>query len=597
MIIEERIAKLRSLMLERGIDVYLIPTADFHESEYVGEYFKCRSFLTGFTGSAGTAVITPKEAGLWTDGRYFVQAAKELKGTEVVLYKMGQEGVPDISEYLQQALPEGGCLGFDGRVVNSLLGLELEELLREKQVRIAYKEDLVGLIWNERPAMSAEPVWILSEAYAGKAAAEKIEALRNAMKKERARVHILTSLDDIAWLLNIRGNDVKCNPVVLSYAMITPDRFWLFLNEAVLNEEVRAYLEGLGVTICPYEAIYEAVAKLREKRILLERSKTNYAIVRSIDDSNKIIDRMNPTALFKAVKNPVEVENMRKAHLKDGAAMVKFIYWLKERVGKERITEVRAGAYLDELRSKQEGNLGVSFDTISAYGANAAMCHYKATEESDTLLLPKGLYLVDSGGQYYEGTTDVTRTIALGPLTAKEREHFTLTVISMLRLGAVKFLYGCRGLTLDYVAREPFWSRGLNYDHGTGHGVGYLLNVHERPNGIRWRMVPERQDNCVLEEGMITSDEPGVYIEGSHGVRTENLIVCKKAERNEYGQFMEFEFLTMVPIDLEALDVSLMTPGDISLLNDYHKQVYERISPYLTEKEALWLEKNTRPVG
>ncbi|MGL6219525.1 MAG: M24B family metallopeptidase, partial [Lacrimispora sphenoides] len=307
-------------------------------------------------------------------------------------------------------------------------------------------------------------------------------------------------------------------------------------------------------------------------------------------------DKMNPTALSKAMKNPVEVENMRKAHIKDGVAMVKFIYWLKQNVGKETITEVSAQEHLDHLRSEQEGNLGLSFDTISAYGANAAMCHYKATAESDVKIEPRGLYLVDSGGQYYEGTTDVTRTIAVGPLTEKEREHFTLTVISMLRLGAVKFLYGCRGLTLDYVAREPFWSRGINYDHGTGHGVGYLLNVHERPNGIRWRMVPERQDNGVLEEGMITSDEPGVYIEGSHGVRTENLIVSKKAEENEYGQFMEFEFLTMVPIDLEAIDQSIMTEHDVKLLNDYHKSVYEALSPYVTGEEALWLKENTRTI-
>ncbi len=305
---------------------------------------------------------------------------------------------------------------------------------------------------------------------------------------------------------------------------------------------------------------------------------------------------MNPTALSKAMKNPVEVENMRKAHIKDGVAMVKFIYWLKQNVGKETITEVSAQEHLDHLRSEQEGNLGLSFDTISAYGANAAMCHYKATAESDVKIEPRGLYLVDSGGQYYEGTTDVTRTIAVGPLTEKEREHFTLTVISMLRLGAVKFLYGCRGLTLDYVAREPFWSRGINYDHGTGHGVGYLLNVHERPNGIRWRMVPERQDNSVLEEGMITSDEPGVYIEGSHGVRTENLIVSKKAEENEYGQFMEFEFLTMVPIDLEAIDQSIMTEHDVKLLNNYHKAVYEALSPYVTGEEALWLKENTRTI-
>ena len=437
---------------------------------------------------------------------------------------------------------------------------------------------------------------ILEEKYSGKSSALKIEELRSQMKKEKATIHILTSLDDIAWLLNIRGNDVECNPVVLSYAMVTMDRFYLFINENVLKDEVKAYLKDLSVTICPYNDIYTAVSQLRDQKVLVETGKTNYAIVKNIDSSNSIIDKMNPTALSKAMKNPVEVENMRKAHIKDGVAMVKFIYWLKQNVGKETITEVSAQEYLDNLRSKQEGNLGLSFDTISAYGANAAMCHYKATAESDVKIEPKGLYLVDSGGQYYEGTTDVTRTIAVGPLTEKEREHFTLTVISMLRLGAVKFLHGCRGLTLDYVAREPFWSRGINYDHGTGHGVGYLLNVHERPNGIRWRMVPERQDNGILEEGMVTSDEPGVYIEGSHGVRTENLIVSKKAEENEYGQFMEFEFLTMVPIDLEAIDQSIMTEHDVKLLNDYHKAVYEALSPYFTGEEALWLKENTRTI-
>jgi len=594
--IQKRLEQLRKLMAEHHMDAYMIPTSDFHESEYVGEYFKCREFITGFSGSAGTAVITKDEAGLWTDGRYFVQAGKQLEGTGITLQRMGQPGVPEIGEYLDQVLPEGGCLGFDGRVVNCQLGQDLELVLAEKHVTLAYQEDLVDDLWKERPKQSAEPVWILEEKYSGKSSALKIEELRSQMKKEKATIHILTSLDDIAWLLNIRGNDVECNPVVLSYAMITLDRFYLFINEKVLKDEVKAYFKELSVTICPYNDIYTAVSQLRDQKVLIETGKTNYAIVKNLGSSNRIIDKMNPTALSKAMKNPVEVENMRKAHIKDGVAMVKFIYWMKQNVGKETITEVSAQEYLDHLRSEQEGNLGLSFDTISAYGANAAMCHYKATAESDVKIEPRGLYLVDSGGQYYEGTTDVTRTIAVGPLTEKEREHFTLTVISMLRLGALKFLYGCRGLTLDYVAREPFWSRGINFDHGTGHGVGYLLNVHERPNGIRWRMVPERQDNAVLEEGMITSDEPGVYIEGSHGVRTENLIVSKKAEENEYGQFMEFEFLTMVPIDLEAIDQSIMTEHDVKLLNDYHKAVYEALSPYFTGEEALWLKENTRTV-
>lgn len=592
----ERLEQLRRLMAERHMDAYLIPTADFHESEYVGEYFKCRKFITGFTGSAGIAVVTASEAGLWTDGRYFVQAARQLEGSGFTLQRMGQEGVPSIEEYLETALPEHGVLGFDGRVVNSRMGTELKERLEDKAVTLAYTEDLVGMIWTDRPELSAEPVWVLEERYAGKPAAEKIARLRADMKKAKASVHVLTTLDDIVWLLNIRGNDIPYNPVVLSYLVMTGEDCSLFINDAVLNQEVRAYLEGLGVTVRPYNDIYEFVKSFRNEKVLLETSRTNYAILNNLDGSNKIIDQVNPTVLAKAVKNDVEIENERRAHIKDGVAVTKLLYWLKKNIGTIPMTEISVSDYCEQLRREQEGNLGLSFDTISAYKENAAMCHYSATPESNKELRPEGLYLIDSGGQYYEGTTDITRTVALGPITDEEREHFTLVAMSMLRLGHVKFLYGCRGLTLDYAAREVFWSRGLNFDHGTGHGVGYLLNVHERPHGIRWKMVQERMDNAVLEEGMVTSDEPGLYIEGSHGIRTENLMVCRKAGKNEYGQFMEFEFLTYVPIDLDALDPSIMEPRDIAYLNEYHKDVYEKISPYLTEEEALWLKEYTRAI-
>lgn len=592
----ERLEALRRLMAERHMDAYLIPTSDFHESEYVGDYFKCREFITGFTGSAGTAVVTMDEAGLWTDGRYFVQAAKQLEGSGVTLQKMGEEGVPDIYEYLEQVLPENGVLGFDGRVINSHMGQQMMERFAEKKVTFACEEDLVGQIWKDRPELSAEPVWILEECYAGKSAKEKLADVRKAMKEAKATVHIMTTLDDIVWLLNIRGNDIPCNPVVLSYLMVAEESCALFINGEVLSEEVRSYLNDLGVSIRPYNDIYGVVKVLRQERVLLETAKTNYAIVSSLDASNMVIDKMNPTALAKAMKNPVEIENMRHAHIKDGIAMTKLIYWLKTNIGKIPMTEMSVAEYSEELRRQQEGNLGVSFTTISAYRENAAMCHYSATEESNKELKPEGLYLIDSGGQYYEGTTDITRTMALGPISDVEREHFTLVAMSMLRLSHVKFLHGCRGLSLDYVAREPFWQRGLNYNHGTGHGVGYLLNVHERPHGIRWKMVEERMDNAELEEGMVTSDEPGIYIEGSHGIRTENLLVCKKAEKNEYGQFMEFECLTFVPIDLDALDPSLMEPRDIEYLNAYHKEVYEKISPYLTEDEAAWLKEYTRAI-
>lgn len=607
-VIRDRLDALRKLMKERGMDAYMIPTADFHESEYVGEHFKCREYMTGFTGSAGTALITMDEACLWVDGRYYVQAAAQLKDSTVTMMKMGQEGVPSLGAYLEDKMPEGGCLGFDGRVVNAAEGLALEEMLRERGARISYGEDLAGMIWQERPELSAEPAWVLDERYAGKSALDKIADVREAMEKVHASVHVLTSLDDIAWLLNIRGNDILYNPVVLSYALVTMDQLYLFVNSSVLEGKaypyledakgisVREYLERTGVTVMPYDGVYDMVEGLKNEKVLLEKCRVNYAVYRLIDGSNKVIDRMNPTASMKAVKNDVEIENEKRAHIKDSVAMTKFIYWLKKNTGRIPMDEISVSDYLGKLRMDQEGCIGLSFATISAYGAHGAMCHYSATPESSIPLEPRGLYLIDSGGQYYEGTTDITRTIAMGPVTDEEKEHFTLVLMSMLRLGDVKFLHGCRGLSLDYAAREPLWRRGLNYEHGTGHGVSYLSSVHERPNGIRFKMVPERQDNAVMEAGMITSDEPGVYIEGSHGIRTENLVLCVEDEKNEYGQFLRFEYLTYVPIDLEVIDREIMSERDVELLNRYHEQVYEKISPYLDEDERVWLAEATRAV-
>lgn len=594
--IHERLNSLRTLMRERGMDAYLVPTADFHESEYVGDYFKCRSFMTGFTGSAGTLVVTLEDAALWVDGRYFVQAGNQLKGSSVRLMKMGEEGVPEISDFIIDTVKEGGCLGFDGRVVDSFTGLELEKRLDEKGASVKYQEDLIDQVWTDRPALSARPVWILKEEFAGKSASEKLSDLRGEMKKAGASVHVLTSLDDIAWLLNIRGDDVRCNPVVLSYLAVTGTEAFLFINPQVLDQETEAYLKGLGITLKPYDEIYEYIKTLQNEKVLLETARVNYAIIRGLDSSNEIINQMNPTVLAKAVKNPVEIENMKKAHIKDGVVMARFACWLKKNIGKIPMDEISLEKKLDSMRFETEGNLGLSFDTISAYGANAAMCHYSATEETNTPVESRGFYLVDSGGQYYEGTTDITRTFAMGPLTQEEKEHYTLVLISMLRLGDVKFPYGARGLTLDYAARQVFWDRGLNFNHGTGHGVGYLLNVHERPVGIRWKMVPERMDSCVLEPGMISSDEPGIYIEGSHGIRTENLMLCVKREKNEYGQFLGFEYLTCAPIDLDGVEKSLMTDHDVELLNRYHAHVYETLSPYLEGEEKEWLKEATRAI-
>lgn len=584
-------------MAQRGIDIYVVPTSDFHDSEYVGEHFKARKFITGFTGSAGTAVITMTEAGLWTDGRYFVQAERQLEGSTVTLYRMGEEGVPTVDEFLAEKLPENGCLGFDGRVIGGTWGRRMEKLAEKKNGTIHCNEDLIDIIWEDRPALSKEPVFILEERYAGKSTAEKLAAVREAMEKEGADYHILTSLYDIAWLLNVRGGDIECVPVVLSYLVLTEKECIWFLQEEIVDEKLRAYLNENHITTRSYDAIYEYVLDIpANAKVLLSAGQVNYRIVSSLNEDITIIDKPNPTLLMKAVKNQTEVDNTRAAHVKDGVAVTKFMYWLKNNIGKTKITEISASDYLENLRKEQENFLGISFNTISAYGANAAMMHYSATPESDTELKPEGFLLVDSGGHYYEGTTDITRTFALGPITDEMRTHFTAVCRSNMNLAHAKFLYGCTGLNLDILARGPLWEMGIDYKCGTGHGVGYLLNVHEGPNGFRWRVVTERNDSGVLQEGMITTDEPGVYLEGKYGIRTENELVCHKSCKNEYGQFMEFENITYAPIDLDAIDPEQMTKREREYLNEYHATVYKTLSPYMTEEENEWLKCYTRAI-
>ena len=598
-----KIGQLRDRMKELGIDAYLVPTADFHESEYVGEFFKCRHFLTGFNGTAGTAVITMDKAGLWTDGRYFVQAEEQLSGSEIKLYRMGEPEFPTLDEFLEEELPVDGCLGFDGRVVNSELGYGLQNLLQEKNVTINCSKDLVGEIWTSRPAMSCEPIWSLDVKYAGKSTVEKLSDLRDAMKKNKAQIHLMTALDEIAWLFNLRGNDIVNNPVFLSYALITQDEAYLYIQKEAIKEdtkmgkEVCAALAEAKVQVKEYAEFLQDVAALKNEKILLERKKASFAVCESIDASCRIIDEMNPCATMKAVKNATEIENMRKAHLKDGIAVTKFMYWLKHTIGTCDMTEMTAAHKIEELRAEQGNYIEPSFVTIAAYKENAAMCHYHPSDEVCKKLKPEGLLLVDSGGQYLEGTTDITRTYALGPLTEKEKEYYTIVTAAMLKVSTMKFLHGCRGINLDYTIREAFWKRGLDFAHGTGHGVGYLSNVHERPNGLRWKVVPERQDSAVIEPGMICSDEPGLYFAGDFGTRTENLILCVEDEKNEYGQFLKFEFLTKAPIDLEALDTRFMDDADIERLNTYHKDVYETISPYMNDEEKEWLKHVTREIS
>lgn len=595
--INKRIQMLRQKMAERGITIYVVPTSDFHESEYVGDYFKARKFITGFTGSAGTAVITMDQAGLWTDGRYFIQAAAQLANSEVELFKMGEENVPTVIEFIRDHLVQGGGLGFDGRVINGRLGTELKELAEQKKASFHTSQDLVGMIWEERPAMPMEPVFLLEEQYTGESTTSKIKRVREKMKQSNADVHILTSLDDIAWVLNIRGNDIPHFPVVLSFLAITQTECCLFIHSKVLSESVRMQLEQWGITICDYEAIYSYVAQIEAKKtVWMDCDRVNFNICNQLNSEVKVLNQENPTVRMKAIKNPVELENLRNAHVEDGVAFTKFMYWLKTNVGKIPMTEITASDYLAERRKERKGFLDLSFDTIAAYEANGAMMHYCADPESAAVLEPRGFLLVDSGGHYYQGTTDITRTMALGPITEKQREHFTIVLRSNLNLAAAKFLYGCNGHNLDILSRGPLWELGLDYKCGTGHGVGYLLNVHEAPNGFRWKIVPERKDSAIFEEGMVTTDEPGVYLEGEYGIRTENELVCCKAEKNEYGQFMKFETITYAPIDLDAIDPELLTKREKQLLNDYHHMVYEKLSPYLTEEEQKWLQVYTRAV-
>lgn len=595
--VTERIQALRAEMQKRNIDMYIVPTSDFHESEYVGDYFKARKYITGFTGSAGTAVITKDAAGLWADGRYFIQAEQQLAGSPITLYRMGEEGVPTVKEYVEQNLKEGGCLGFDGRVINAKDGEDYEKTAAGRQGTVYADEDLVGVIWEGRPELPKNPVFVLEGKYAGESTESKLKRLREKMAEKKAGIHILTSLYDIAWLLNIRGGDISHVPVVLSFAAITDQDCIWFIHEEVLDQNLQQYCREQHITILPYGDIYRYAEEIPENAsVLLDKNIVNYRIFHNLAPKVNVVHGENPTELMKAVKNEAELSNIRNAHVKDGVAFTKFMYWLKTNIGKIEITEISASDYLEGLRKEQELFVDLSFDTISAYGANAAMMHYTATPESNAVLKPQGFLLVDSGGHYLDGSTDITRTMALGSLTEEEKFHFTTVCRSNLNLAAAKFLHGCRGLNLDILSRGPLWNLGLDYKCGTGHGIGYLLNVHEGPNGFRWKIVPERGDSCVLEEGMVTTDEPGVYLEGKYGIRTENELICKKAEKNEYGQFMEFETITYAPIDLDAILPEEMTATERNLLNQYHKMVYEKISPFLEKEEQEWLKTYTREI-
>lgn len=591
----KRITALRAIMKREGIDYYYIPTADFHESEYVVEYFKARKFITGFTGSAGVAVIGQEEAWLWTDGRYFIQAATQIEGSGFGLMKMGQEGVPTVMQYLGEKLQEGQCIGFDARVVNTNDAKEFAKIAAKKHGSLKTDKDLLDEVWTDRPALVHQPADVLKDEFNGEATASKLARVREQMEKEDAQYHIISTLDDIAWILNVRGNDIPHVPVVLSFLVIGKEDAMWFVEENALSDAVKEMAAECGITIRPYEDVYAYAATIPENStVLLDKRKVNYRITNALSETVHIVSKANPSQLMKAIKNEIELENTRKAHLLDGIAVTKFMYWLKKNVGKIPMDEVSVSDYLQSLREQMEGYRDISFDTIAGYNANAAMMHYKAEPDTAAKLEPQGMLLVDSGGHYDTGTTDITRTFVLGPISDIQKKHFTMVVKSNLNLANVKFLYGCNGISLDVICREPIWKENLDYQCGTGHGVGYLLNVHEGPNSFRWQYRPGF-DNP-FEAGMITTDEPGIYLQDQYGIRTENELICVKGEKNQYGQFMGFENITYVPIDLDGIDKQYLNAEDVKQLNDYHKMVYEKISPYMTPEENEWLKEYTRAI-
>ncbi len=591
--IDEKLTRLRELMNENSFSAYIIPTDDFHSSEYVGDYFKAREYMSGFTGSAGILVVLQDKAALWTDGRYFLQAARQLQGSTIELMRSGQPDVPKIEEYLEKNLGEKTVIGFDGRTVTKRFVETIGDKTDAKQISFDGSKDLVDVIWTDRPPLSKKPVWELHVKYAGKSREDKIKEVRAKMQEEKADQLLVTALDEIAWLFNLRGGDIAHTPVFLSYLLLTKEQITLFAHEEIFPVQILERLTQEGVTIKPYEEIGQAVGNMPAgTKVWLDSGTVNYRLTQKVPKDVEILDQESPIVLMKAVKTPEEMKHMRAAHIKDGVAVTRFIHWLKTNVDRETVTEVGAAGKLEMLRSQMEGYLEPSFSSIIAYGPHGAIVHYAPTQESDVEMKAKSFCLADVGGHYQEGTTDITRTIALGDLTEEEKRYYTTVLRGNLALGAAKFVEGVSGQNLDVLARGPLWELGMDYNHGTGHGVGYILGVHEGPQRIHWRVAPGAK-SIPLEEGMIVSDEPGLYLEGRFGIRLENLVLCRKGEKNDHGQFLYLEPLTMVPFDREAILPELMTEKELECLNRYHQRVYEALSPHLDEEEQGWLKEMT----
>ena len=595
--IVDRLRAFRARMDEENMAVVIVPTADSHASEYLADHFKTRQWLSGFTGSAGTLVVGREEAALFTDGRYFIQAERQIAGTGITLMRSGTAGVPTVEQYVCSLAKAGESCGVDFSVISSHFAADMSDMLAGREIALRDTGDWFETLWTDRPAMPTDPVYLLEEKYTGMSVSAKLAAIREVMAKAGADMHVVNVLDDIAWTLNVRGSDVHCTPVVMSYLLIgREDAIW-FVDTQKVSESVREALFSEGVYLREYGEITAALEAIEPgTSVMVDGRKMTASLCAALADTN-IIQHENPAFRLKAIKNDVELDNLRAAHVKDGLAVTRLMYWLKQNAGKAPMDELSVTDRLLALRQEQEHFISTSFDTICAYRENAAMMHYKATEDSSARIEAKDLLLIDSGAQYLEGTTDITRTFAMGEVDREQKEHFTAVLCGMLNLQNAKFLHGVTGIGLDILAHGPMWDLGIDYRCGTGHGVGYLLSVHEGPNAFRWYKSPTRNEDTVMEAGMVTTDEPGIYIEGSHGIRIENELVCKKLEINEYGQFMGFEAITCAPIDLDAVIPEQMNCRQREWLNAYHAFVLEKLEPLMaSEDERAWLRHATRAI-
>lgn len=588
----EKLSALRKNMKKRGLDAYIIPSSDPHKSEYVTKRYESRKWISGFTGSAGTIVVTANESGLWTDGRYYIQAEEELSASEVKLFKMMQPGVPSYTDWLCKSLKSGDCVGFDSSIFS------VDEVRRMKKkfslsgININGENDIIDEIWSDRPHMPSDEVYVHDLKYAGLSLAQKMEKVRAKMTESGLDFYIMSSLEDIAWLFNLRGSDVKNNPVFMAYALIGKEYASLFVEKKKLNEGAQNHLYENGVEIKGYSKIEKSIKNIEKgKNVFFDPKKVNWRLYESLPKSCRVLTGEDIVENMKAVKSEPEIQNIKNCQIRDAVAMAKFLYWLDSNVGSDEMGEISVSDKLEAFRRQQDLFVGTSFDTICAYKDHAAKMHYSASETSQYKLNREGFLLVDSGGQYLDGTTDITRTIVLGSLTKEQKRDFTLVLKGHIALASLKFLYGATGSNIDIIARQAMWKEGIDYKCGTGHGLGYFLSVHEGPQRIS-----QAVNNIVLDEGMLLTNEPGIYREGSHGIRTENTLLVKKAQQTEFGQFMEFETISYCPIDIRAIDVYMLSEEERTWLNSYHKMVCNKISDYLDEDERKWLEEMTNEI-